>query len=325
VGHIQRTFCTACVIVEAVAEASALRDAFVAALPAAARPAFENDPELGPRLSALLEEAAAALGRFAASDLGFATHLGGIVPADGTPATFEKLRAADLYLAYACASGETLALSAFESEFGRDIDLAIARSGNVNLAKDEFRQLVRNKLFVATPGRRPKIADYAGRGDLRSWVRVTALRMIVDLVRQHAGDREVPLEAEALGSIPAPGDDPELDYIQRVYKTEFRDALTTGFQRLTARERNLLRHQVLHGLNIDQVGALYRVHRTTAFRWIEKARKSLLQQTREALKQQLHVGSGEFLSIMRVVQGDLEVSVRRLLVSDIEAEPSEPS
>ncbi|MBC8073950.1 MAG: transcriptional regulator, partial [Deltaproteobacteria bacterium] len=223
----------------------------MAALPAEARPVFDAEPDLGARLAALLDEAITAIGRFAAPDLGFAAHLGGILPADATPVAFEKLRAADLYLAYGCAAGETIALSAFESEFGRDIDLAISRSGNVNLAKDEFRQLVRNKLFVAMPGRRPKIADYAGRGDLRSWVRVTALRMIVDLVRQHAGDREVPLEAEALGAIPAPGDDPELDYIQRVYKTEFRDALTTGFNRLTPRERNLLRHQVLHGLNID--------------------------------------------------------------------------
>lgn len=302
---------------------SVLAAAFLGALPSAARPAFDAEPELGARLGGLLDEAKAALGSFAASDEGFAAHLGGVLAADATPDTLTRLRAGDLYLAYGCAAGETLALEAFEVEFGRDIDLAIARSGNVNLAKDEFRQLVRNKLFVAAPGRRPKIADYAGRGDLRSWVRVTALRMIVDLVRQHAGDREVPLEAEALSAIPSPGDDPELDYIQRVFKTEFREALQTAFARLTPRERNLLRHQVLHGLNIDQVGALYRVHRTTAFRWIEKARRSLLQHARDALKQRLHVQSGEFLSIMRVVQGDLEVSVRRLLVSNIEVEPPE--
>lgn len=300
-----------------------LAAAFLGALPAAARPAFDAEPDLAGRLAGLIEEAKAALGSFAASDDGFAAQLGGVLPADATPETLGRLRAADLYLAYGCAAGETVALEAFEAEFGRDIDLAISRSGNINLGKDEFRQLVRSKLFVAAPGRRPKIADYAGRGDLRSWVRVTALRMIVDLVRQHAGDRVVPLEAEALSAIPAPGDDPELDYFQRVFKTEFREALQTAFARLSPRERNLLRHQVLHGLNIDQVGALYRVHRTTAFRWIEKARRSLLQHTRDALKQRLHVASGEFLSIMRVVQGDLEVSVRRLLVSNIEAEPPE--
>jgi RNA polymerase sigma-70 factor (ECF subfamily) len=273
----------------------------------------------------MVETAEAALGTFKITTDDYIRHLAGVVPKGGTPEAFAKLRAADLYLAFACATGSDRALAAFDTEFGRDIDLAISRSGNVDMGKDEFRQLLRNKLFVPREGKRPKIADYAGRGDLRSWVRVTALRMIVDIVRQRAGGKEIPVEADMLGAVPAPGDDPELDYIQRVYKTEFKDALQDAFHALTPRERNLLRHQVLHGLNIDQVGALYKVHRTTAFRWIEKARKSLLRETRKALMNKLRVGSGEFMSIMRVVQGDLDVSVRRMLVSDIEDEPQKKS
>lgn len=304
-----------------MADDARLREIFLDGLVETNRAAFEADETLGTRLVSMFESANEALGTFKISDEDFIAHVAGAIPADGTPEVFAKLRSADLYLACACAAGDDQALAAFDVEFGRDIDLAIARSGNVDLGKDEFRQQLRNKLFVPRPGKRPKIADYAGRGDLRSWVRVTALRMIVDIVRQRAGGKEVPVEAEMLGAIPSPQDDPELDYIQRVYKSEFKGALADAFGNLSPRERNLLRHQVLHGLNIDQVGALYRVHRTTAFRWIEKARKSLLRETRKALMNKLRVGSGEFLSIMRVVQGDLDVSVRRLLVSDIEDEP----
>lgn len=298
-----------------------MRELFLARLEEEKREAFVTDETLAVRLDSMIDTAKAALGEFKITVEDYVEHLASVVPKGGTPEAFAKLRAADLYLACACAAGDDHALLAFDTEFGRDIDLAIARSGNVDLSKDEFRQLLRNKLFVPRPGKRPKIADYAGRGDLRSWVRVTALRMIVDIVRQRAGDKEVPVESDMLSSIPAQQDDPELEYIQRVYKTEFKDALQDAFAALTPRERNLLRHQVLHGLNIDQVGALYHVHRTTAFRWIEKARKSLLRETRKALMNRLRVGSGEFLSIMRVVGGDLDVSVRRLLVSDIEDEP----
>ena len=300
-----------------------LRDLFLASLDEDKRAAFENDDTLGVRLDSMVETARAALGPFKTiTDEEYVLHLATVVPNGGTPEAFAKLRAADLYLACACAAGDGHALQAFDTGFGRDIDLAIARAGNVDLSTREFRQLLRHKLFVPRPGKRPKIADYAGRGDLRSWVRVTALRMIVDIVRQRAGDKEIPVESDMLSSIPAQQDDPELDYIQRVYKSEFKDALQDAFAALSPRERNLLRHQVIHGLNIDQVGALYHVHRTTAFRWIEKARKSLLRETRKALMNRLRVGSGEFLSIMRVVGGDLDVSVRRLLVSDIEAEPA---
>lgn len=308
-----------------MADDARLRTLFLGLLDDETRPTFEAEETLEVRLASMLETAEAALGTFKITSDDYISHLAGVVPTGCTNEAFAKLRAGDLYLACACAAGDDHALVAFDTEFGRDIDLAIARSGNVDLSKDEFRQLLRNKLFVPRPGKRPKIADYAGRGDLRSWVRVTALRMIVDIVRSRAGDREIPVDSDMLSSIPAQTDDPELEYIQRVYKTEFKDALQDGFAALTPRERNLLRHQVLHGLNIDQVGALYHVHRTTAFRWIEKARKSLLRETRKALMNRLRVGSGEFLSIMRVVGGDLDVSVRRLLVSDIEAEPAKPA
>lgn len=301
-------------------ESAGLREAFLDALRSPPREAFESDETLDARLEGFLDTAREAVAPIEVDPVDFMRHLAGVLAADATSETLSKLRAADLYLACACANGDGRALAAFDTEFGRDIDLAIARSGNLDLSRDEFRQLLRNKLFVPREGKRPKIADYAGRGDLRSWVRVTALRMIVDIVRQRAGGREVSVDAEMLGAVPSAQDDPELDYIQRVYKSEFKDALQEAFTNLSPRERNLLRHQVLHGLNIDQVGALYKVHRTTAFRWIEKARKSLLRETRQALMNRLRVGSGEFLSIMRVVQGDLDVSVRRLLVSDIEDE-----
>lgn len=301
-------------------EDAQLRELFLEVLDCDEKGEFAADETLAPRLLTMTQTAREALGNFKVSDQDYVRHLASALPKDAKLEALGKLRAADLYLACACAAGDDHALAAFDREFGRDIDLAISRSGNVDLGKDEFRQQLRNKLFVPRPGKRPKIADYAGRGDLRSWVRVTALRMIVDIVRQRASGQEIHVDAEMLGSVPSPQDDPELDYIQRVYKSEFKDALQDGFAQLTPRERNLLRHQVLHGLNIDQVGALYRVHRTTAFRWIEKARKALLRETRKALMNRLRVGSGEFLSIMRVVQGDLDVSVRRLLVSDIEQE-----
>lgn len=300
---------------------ASLRAAFEAALHEAARPAFEGCDDLEDRLQELVAHAREGMGDLSPTAGQYVAHVAGVLGDKGVPEALDQLRAADLYLACACAQGDDRALTLFDAEFGRDIDLAIARSGNVNLTKEEFRQALRNKLFVTREGRPPKIADYAGRGDLRSWVRVTALRMIVDIVRQRNAGKEIPVEADMLGAMPAPADDPELDYIQKVYKSQFKDALQDAFGRLTPRERNLLRQQVIHGLNIDQVGAIYRVHRTTAFRWIEKARKSLLRETRAALMARLKVGSGEFLSIMRVVQGDLDVSVRRLLVSDIENEP----
>lgn len=299
-----------------------MRKAFLDHVCAPAQPAFqEDDDALALALLGLLEQAIEVFEPFDVTAVDFAAHVAAIVPDTADLALLQQLRAADLYLACACAHGEPRALQMFDHAFGRDLDLAISRSGNANLSQDEFRQLLRNKLFVAPPEKRPKIAYYAGRGDLRNWVRVTAVRTVVDIVRQQSGRKEIPVDEVILGAVPSPQEDPEIDYIQRIYKNEFKDALTQAFSALSPRERNLLRHHVFHGLNIDQVGALYHVHRTTAFRWIEKARKALLRETKVALMNRLRLGeTGEFTSIMRVVQGDLNLSIRHILVSEIEDE-----
>jgi transposase len=38
-----------------------------------------------------------------------------------------------------------------------------------------------------------------------------------------------------------------------------------------------LRYHHVDGLNIDEIGAIYRVHRVTAFRWLEKAKEQLVR------------------------------------------------
>src|SRR5262249_43055522 len=83
---------------------------------------------------------------------------------------------------------------------------------------------------------------------------------------------EVPVEDEILAALPAEGSDPEIEHFKRLYAAEFRAALSEAIAGLASRERNLLRHGFADALSIDQIGALYGVHRSTAARWIHAAR-----------------------------------------------------
>ena len=82
----------------------------------------------------------------------------------------------DLYLACACARRDPQALRAFDAVLFPQIEPALARVAR-SVSSDEVRQILRDKLFVAEPGKRPKIADYSGRGALRTWLRITAMRV----------------------------------------------------------------------------------------------------------------------------------------------------
>ena len=100
---------------------------------------------------------------------------------------------------------------------------------------------------------------------------------------------------------------------------------------LGAREQTLLRYHHVDGLNIDEIGAIYRVHRVTAFRWIEKAKEQLIKATLELLRTRLKLPSAELDSVLRMIRSQIHLSLVRHLggptdsVADdaIELDPSE--
>lgn len=231
------------------------------------------------------------------------------------------VRASDLYLACACAQGDRAALAAFE-KFVAEIDLALARM-RVNRAQvEEVKQLVRQKLFVApSADKRVKIADYSGRGDLRRWVRAIAVRTCLNQMRK--GKREILMKDDkVLAGVAHTDDDPELAYMKEKYRIEFREAFLQALNGLTDRQQNLLRYHHVDELNIDEIGAIYRVHRVTAYRWLEKAREALVTQTQKLLRAKLQVEAKEFDSILRMIRSQLHLSlVRHLGELDIEGDP----
>ena len=96
------------------------------------------------------------------------------------------LRTADLYLTCACASNEPHALEVFEKKVLPAVDRALARLSLSSAAIDETKQVLRRRFFVGVDGAAPRIAAYAGRGDLRSWVRAAAVRAALRVIRRPA-------------------------------------------------------------------------------------------------------------------------------------------
>src|SRR5436190_8544208 len=97
---------------------------------------------------------------------------------------------ADVYLAIALAEGDPAALRVFEDKLVPYIDSALRRLRLQAGAKDDVKQQVRVDLLVGDG--RPKIGDYAGRGELQGWLRVTATRKALTFLRR--GNREESLD-----------------------------------------------------------------------------------------------------------------------------------
>jgi RNA polymerase sigma-70 factor (ECF subfamily) len=216
-------------------------------------------------------------------------------------------RAADLYIACACADGEPVALRRFEEAHFADVKAAIARVTSESIVADEALQRLRQRLFVADAGP-PGITGYAGRGDLRGWLRVAATRAALEILRARR-----PAESDgALGHLADDAADPELALMRKQYGSAASEALVAAFAELDTRDRNLMRQYFVDGLTIDDLGDLYGVHRATAARWIEKARATLEKRTRAILRERLGVNRTTLESIVRMVQSDLQANLSGL-------------
>lgn len=236
-----------------------------------------------------------------------AEHLVERVRSPRTPDDLERAEIADLYLACACAAGDDDALAAFERRF--DDAIGSAARGAPEARRAELRQLLRHKLFV---GPTAKIGEYLGRGSLEGWVRVTARRTHLDLTRGIERRRDAPAADETLMDRAA-GEDLELEFLKGHYRREFRAAFGEAMQALTPRDRNVLRQHLIHRLSIDEIGAIYDVHRATGARWVQRARGALLAGTRGRMRDRLRIEEDELDSIMRLIDSRLEVSVARVL------------
>lgn len=290
-----------------------LGHAFLAWLPAST-PDVDRDA-LERRLERIVEDARAAWGAVPQPVDDFLRFLAEHLESGRDPlASLASIHGADLFLACACARRDPAALAAFESAFFADLEPALARISSAPEFISEIKQRLRSKLFLAQDGGGPpRIVEYSGRGDLRSWLHVTAVREALSEARRNK--REVALDDAMLDATPSAGADPELVHLRAKYEPEFQRAFRAALEALSSTERNLLRYHHIDRLNIDQIGALCRVHRVTAARRLAAVRKKLVDATRRHLSERMNLSPSELQSVLRALQSELHVSLERMLGS----------
>ena len=287
---------------------SSLAAQFLSHLPPALRSWL--GPHLAERLQPLLVAAAAAWPEFTVPPQELASFVAQRLPAQAPDLKIEQLLSPELYLVCACLGGNKHALVCFERQYLSPLDRALAHM-KLGAKLQDVKQLVRQLLFVARPGTAPKLAAYTGRGKLAAWLRVIAVREAIDLLDKERP--EILRDPAQVAALPVADDDPELGYMKRTYRAAFKEAFAQALLSLSPREQNLLRQQVLDGLTVTELGALYQVHHATAARWLVEARKELVQRTRKELKTRLRLTSSECDSILRLADSHLTLSLSRLL------------
>lgn len=240
----------------------------------------------------------------------FASYLADRLPdSDDLEDTLRRIHTSDLYLACGCALGDPNAHSAFETRCLTVVDRALPRLGMGANVVSEVKQRLRRILLVDDGGP-PRISEFAGRSELNRWVRVIAVHEALGIARQ--ARRHAELDRDGLAHAVLVNEDPELDYLKRLYRREFELAFGEALQGLRDRDRLLLKQQFLDGLGVNEIARLYRVHCATVFRWLEHARTAMLSTTRALMMTKLKIPPAELDSIMRLISSRLDMSMRLL-------------
>lgn len=271
--------------------------------------------QLPPALhEAVLEALAPARARWPrvqVEDEVFVPYLAARLP-DSAPAEgLSRVHVADLFIACGCVLGDAPAIAAFQADHGDAIRAHLARIERASA--EDLAQALLTRLLVGEAEELPRLVSYAGRSSLAAWLKVVATREA--LTHRRRRTELAPTPEVSLAELVDAGDDPELFLMRARHRDDFRRAFEDALAELDARDRTLLRYQLVDRLTIDELARLDGVHRATAARRLAKVREQLLRETRRKLMATSKLSRAELESAFRLVRSQIEVSVRRLLRS----------
>jgi RNA polymerase sigma-70 factor (ECF subfamily) len=213
--------------------------------------------------------------------------------------------AIDLVLARACVAGDAAAIRHFDREMFDRVDRVLGRLGLSAADAEDVKQDLRTKLLL---GDRAKLAQFQGTGPLVQWVASVAGREALSTLR-----RKKPIDSLGDDDLLDANDDPALTALKSQHGSDFKRAFQAAVAELPARDRAVLRAMIVDDRTINEIAAVYGIHRVTASRWVAEIRHALLKGTRNRLRAQLSLDESNLDSAMRMIDSNLDLSLYRLL------------
>jgi RNA polymerase sigma-70 factor (ECF subfamily) len=247
----------------------------------------------------------------------FERHLASIGIGEGIPADV-----VGVYLCAACATQQPLAIRALEREYFKDLRGSVARVVRDAGGVDDVMQDVRTRLLI---GSSPAIATYRGRGSLGAWLRTIGVNAAVDyersrqamLRRQRAFAREVHTVVSGAAGCP------EQAALESQCSGTCERALIAALGSLDPEERKLLYHRFVTGLNIDMLGQLYSIDRSTAARRVSRCVRRVREKAHAGLLAHFSGTPKELGDLLACLCEHLDSDAIRLPESDSRALQSE--
>lgn len=216
-----------------------------------------------------------------------------------------------LFLACACLHQRPGAIAALEKHYLARLPAVLRARGLSPMEQDDVCQEVRRHLLMGTPESGPKLAGFMGRGSLRSWIRVMAMRMVTT----PKGVAHEPLEVSALEALRAPEVDMERELDVHIHGSKFRQALGEVLSGLSKRDRAVMLWHIRQ-LPEREIAALFGVDQATISRWLKKAKETSYRQTKQRIQERMGLTSRQFKSFTNALKSYFDMSISQFLADD---------
>jgi RNA polymerase sigma-70 factor (ECF subfamily) len=218
-------------------------------------------------------------------------------------------RAADVYLAGACALGEPAAIADVDANLAAMVRPILVRLGAPG---DDDEMLQRTRVALLAPGANGTIGigRYSGRGDLQAYIRAVTAKLALKRRERETGP---PADDDPLDFLPDARDSPAVTNVKQRCRDEVRAAFAVALAELEPRERTILRQHYVDGLSIDALAPLHDVHRATCARRIADARAKILRGMRAHFREALDLAPADLDSAIDLVGSQLDLSLSRQL------------
>jgi RNA polymerase sigma-70 factor (ECF subfamily) len=219
------------------------------------------------------------------------------------------LHVEDLALVWACLAGQRAAHDTFVTTYDSAVRQVALRGG---VDADELSSRVFQKLLVQDGDKAPSLGRYAGLGPLKSFVLVTAMRLLVDLrrgsrVNDVGTDDDAWVELATTVAVDEQGPAGRCDWAQ--LKPHLSAALETAIASLPVRQRNVLRLHYVEDVSAEAIARMYGVHRATTTRWLADAREQVFSHVQQQLRLELAVGTQTLDSVNQDLADGIELSL----------------
>jgi len=215
----------------------------------------------------------------------------------------------DLYLACACLRADREALRRFETLLTQ-VPAWLKRPADAPVV-DEVKQQLRADLLV---GADASLARYQGRGALHAWLRVAALRLFWKLESRTPGVEPISDASPAAPSATRERrENPERLIAGGEVEPAVLAAIRDAFAALTSKQRALLRLRHAEGLTDEKIGAMYRVHQSTATRWLTAAHEEITAHVRRSLADALRLRGPDLESMLGAMESRMDLHLSGLL------------